>query len=323
MISVIIPVYNVENYLRQCIDSVLEQTLTNFEIILVDDGSTDASGEICEEYLLRDKRIQTLHQTNQGLSAARNHGLDMAKGEYVTFIDSDDIVSRHYLRSLFNGITSTSAQISMCAYQRFEGEKPEEGNLNNQYIVSGWREKCISLKDDAKYCVACAKLYRASLFQKIRFTDSCRCHEDEDIIYKLYYAANTIAETNAELYYYRITPNSIMNKPFTLQRWTILDILEKRQEFFRNIGDEELAHLTDIMRATAKAKLFLQARRFEIFRELPAEYKMSKRQALHVIHQNCPENNYQWYLSQVYPALLRPYIYLRKIKEKLGILRTG
>ena len=323
MISVIVPVYNVEKYLSQCIDSILQQTFREFELILVDDGSTDNSGNICEEYLSKDARIQVIHQKNQGLSAARNHGLDVAKGEYITFVDSDDALSSYYLESLFRGIKDTGASISMCSFLRFENEQVAEQQCDMKYRTDDWREKCLLLNKSAKYCIVCAKLYCSFLFEKFRFTNGCKCNEDEDIIYKLYYEAKEIAETDDALYFYRITPNSIMNRPYTIDRWTVLDIFDKRRVFYEAIGEKELADLTDKTRNCSMAKLSLRARKDGIYAELPSKYKMSKKQALRVIHQNCPEDNFQWHLAQIYPAMLRPYLYMKKIREKLATLRTG
>ena len=106
LISVIVPVYNVEPYLRQCIDSILNQTYTDFELILVDDGSTDRCPEICDKYKEKDDRVRVLHKTNGGLSDARNHGIDIANGDYITFIDSDDMVSKDYLEVLIQSLKS-------------------------------------------------------------------------------------------------------------------------------------------------------------------------------------------------------------------------
>lgn len=116
LISVIIPVYNVEKYLCKCIDSTLAQTYTNIEIMLIDDGSTDNSGKICDEYVLKDARIKVIHQPNAGVSAARNAGLDLAKGEYVCFVDADDTVKEEYIYSLFSPIGNKRCDIAMCGY---------------------------------------------------------------------------------------------------------------------------------------------------------------------------------------------------------------
>ncbi|MFA6343015.1 MAG: glycosyltransferase family 2 protein, partial [Fibrobacteraceae bacterium] len=119
LISVIIPVYNGESYLRQCIESIQGQTYAPLEIILVDDGSTDGSGKLCDEYGNADSRIQVIHQNNQGLSGARNRGLRQCSGEYIAFVDGDDAVSEDYLEFLWTQIHLTGADISCCGFHRF------------------------------------------------------------------------------------------------------------------------------------------------------------------------------------------------------------
>ena len=120
MISVIVPVYNVEKYLRQCLDSVLAQTYRELEIILVDDGSTDGSGAICDEYATRDSRIKVVHQQNGGLSSARNAGLDLATGEYVAFVDSDDYIHETMLELLYQALVENNADTVICNFERVD-----------------------------------------------------------------------------------------------------------------------------------------------------------------------------------------------------------
>ena len=114
LISVIVPVYNVEEYLTQCIESIINQTYTNLEIILVDDGSTDQSGKICDEYAIKDDRIQVIHKENRGVGSARNVGLDTSKGEYVSFVDSDDYVDKNYIKILLKQMLEHNVQVSIC-----------------------------------------------------------------------------------------------------------------------------------------------------------------------------------------------------------------
>lgn len=125
LISVIVPVYKVETYLPACVDSILSQTFSDFELILVDDGSPDACGAMCDGYAREDSRIRVIHQKNGGLSAARNAGLDIAKGEYVTFVDSDDVIMRDYLRELYLAIIKNDAEVACCKFQNFEDDKPD------------------------------------------------------------------------------------------------------------------------------------------------------------------------------------------------------
>lgn len=132
LISVIIPVYNVEKYLSRCIDSVMEQTYKYLQVILIDDGSTDCSGQICENYAAKDVRIHVIHQKNQGVSAARNKGLDTAKGEYVTFVDSDDFISKDMIERLYDGLIKLEVSYIGCGYNHID----ENGNILGSYAVN-------------------------------------------------------------------------------------------------------------------------------------------------------------------------------------------
>ncbi|MEI7668283.1 MAG: glycosyltransferase family A protein, partial [Erysipelotrichaceae bacterium] len=122
LISVIVPVYNVEKYIDRCVSSILNQTYKNLDIILVDDGSQDKSGQICDEYALKDNRIKVLHKSNGGLSDARNKGIELSKGEYISFVDSDDTISNNFIDKLYNLCVNYSSDISMCYFKQFTSE---------------------------------------------------------------------------------------------------------------------------------------------------------------------------------------------------------
>lgn len=143
LISIIVPVYNVEPYLEQCIDSILNQSFRDFELILVDDGSPDRCGEICDRYAAADDRIRVIHQKNGGVSAARNAGMEVSKGKYIVFVDSDDMVHPLYLEHLYKAIQKHNADISMCWFSRFEKNPTYDENqaYAEKRILSG-REAC-------------------------------------------------------------------------------------------------------------------------------------------------------------------------------------
>ena len=151
LISLIIPVHNVEKYLYECIESVICQTYTNLEIILIDDGSKDKSGEICEEYGKKDNRIIVIHQENGGVSSARNIGLEVAKGKYISFVDSDDYIEKTFIEELYKKIKENDAQISMCGLNKIDDNNEILGTygyskdfidgrelLENKYIQDGY-----------------------------------------------------------------------------------------------------------------------------------------------------------------------------------------
>ena len=135
LISVIVPVYKVENYLRECLDSIINQTYKNLEIILVDDGSPDKSGEICDEYALKDSRITVYHTENKGQAHARNYGLDRCRGDYITFIDSDDIVKNSYVEKLFALLKYYDSDMSACSVERFSNLHEGGGGNRKQNIL--------------------------------------------------------------------------------------------------------------------------------------------------------------------------------------------
>ena len=208
-ISIIIPVYNAENYLRRCIDSVLSQSFTDFELILVDDGSKDKSPQICDEYASQDTRVRVIHKANGGVSAARNDGLDIAKGEYITFIDSDDWVEREYLETLSNyrdydivffshRLIYEDGYISEFLFEAKEGDKQ-----NIWEIVASLRKNAVGSNF---YGYTWNKMFRRDIIEKykIRFIEGLRISEDE--VYTLDYCthAKSIKVLPLCLYNYRI-----------------------------------------------------------------------------------------------------------------------
>ena len=244
MLSIVVPVYNVEKYLANCIESIIKQTYKTFELILVNDGSTDSSLNICEEYLRKDDRIKIINKENGGLSSARNAGIDIAKGTYIGFVDSDDWIDNNMFYIFMDIATNNKADIAQCEYKRVVDTTNEifinndcnvkvfssTEALNNQYN----NELGVST------VVAWSKIYKKELFDDLRFPLG-KYHEDEFTTYKLLYKANRIVYTSNQLYYYRDTPNSIMNASYNKKRLDILSALDERQSFLENVvKDEEL-----------------------------------------------------------------------------------
>ena len=180
VVSVIVPVYKVEPYLRRCVDSILNQSFQDFELILVDDGSPDSCGAICDEYAARDSRIHVIHQENKGLSGARNTGIDHANGEYLAFVDSDDKWSPYFLESLYKALKEHDADISQCRWEYMHGDEIKEAyNPNAKCECFTGREMLSNLyiQTGAYYVVAWNKLYKKELFEEIRYQEG-RIHED-------------------------------------------------------------------------------------------------------------------------------------------------
>lgn len=243
LVSIIVPVYNVAPYLGECLDSIVGQTYGNLEIIVVDDGSTDGSGSLCDEYAKRDGRIRVIHQPNRGLSAARNAGLDTAKGDYISFVDSDDAVSPVFIEALL----SAGADVAQCASCRslvefrrvglhpvFDGLSNLEASERMQFDSTG----------DAT--VVWNKLYCRRLFEGIRFPEG-KQHEDEFVTYKVLWNAHWVAVTGVPLYYYRQRTTSTMGVGFGHKSLDAIEALGQRAAFYRQNGNERLAMMTEIV----------------------------------------------------------------------------
>lgn len=171
-ITLIIPIYNVEPYLRTCVDSVLAQTYTNLEIFLVDDGSPDRSGEICDEYARSDARIRVIHKENGGLSDARNVAMDAATGTYITFIDSDDWVSASYIENLYGAISRDDAELAISGFENaftLGKTRPADNHLQGYYCLTPIECLRRLLYQDGIDTMAWGKLYRRELFDSLRF----------------------------------------------------------------------------------------------------------------------------------------------------------
>lgn len=230
-VSIIVPIYNVEPYLRQCVDSILGQTFRDFELILVDDGSPDGCPAICDEYAEKDPRVRVIHKENGGLSSARNAGLDIAQGEYIAFVDSDDWVQPGYLERLLDAIQNNGADMAMCGVEKFwpEESRAEQFPLSNQILAYG--ESVSLLVSSAWYhAVAWNKLYSKRLFDKLRFPDGY-LHEDEAIFHHIIHQCNQVAMIEDVLYHYRQTAGSIMHQVYRIQRSDKLTAMADRIAF--------------------------------------------------------------------------------------------
>ena len=202
-ISVIVPIYNVEKYLKRCLDSIINQTYKNLEIILVDDGSIDSSGAICDEYGIKEKRIIVIHKKNGGLSDARNEGIKKASGKYIAFIDSDDYINEQMLEILMKNLRKYKADISICAFEKVYDETKIVKKNNNNITCYNKKE---SLKELLNYNKkisnhAWNKLYKIELFKNICYPKD-RAFEDIGTTYKLFDMSNTIVYSDFVGYYY-------------------------------------------------------------------------------------------------------------------------
>lgn len=217
LISVIVPCYNVEQYLPKCVDSILSQTYTNLEIFLVDDGSPDNCGRICDEYAMKDNRIKVIHKKNGGLSDARNVAIDVAKGEYVTFVDSDDYVASDYVETLYKLIVENSSQMSITWHTTFyEGTEPECQNIYaGEVKVLGCEDALISMFYQKDFDnAAWAKMYHRSLFADgIRYPKGW-LFEDLPTTYRLMMKCSRVAFSRKMTYFYLLRKTSIEGAAF-------------------------------------------------------------------------------------------------------------
>lgn len=231
LISVIVPVYNVDKYLKRCLDSIISQTYKNLEIILVDDGSTDTSGEICDEYAKLDGRIKAIHKENGGLSSARNAGLDIMTGEYVTFVDSDDYVSNDYVNLMYSQICKHNADIAVVSFKMFfDGDCECIYDDVPTITVYNQKNAIRELLHIAKIKQsAWGKLYCSELYKTIRFPYG-KLYEDLAVIYKIMLKANKTVYIDAPLYQYYIRENSIMQSDFSTKQYVEVEFIEESMQ---------------------------------------------------------------------------------------------
>ena len=239
-VSIIVPCYNVEKYLSNCINSIINQSYKQWELILVNDGSQDGSGKICDDAAKIDNRIKVIHKPNGGLSSARNVGLDIMTGEYVSFLDSDDFWHKDYLKNLMRFINEENADIAQCNFIR--GIDTTFPKIDKNIKVSYYNNHSIFIKEAAKI-IMCCKIYKASLFEDIRMPVGL-INEDDWTTWKLYYKAKKIAVTNQPLYYYTINPNSIMGTNRKKTDLKYFGAYEERINFFLEKKEEDLEHIS-------------------------------------------------------------------------------
>lgn len=250
LISVVVPIYNVEKYISRCINSIINQTYKNLEIILVDDGSTDKCPLICDNYLNFDKRIKVIHKNNGGLSDARNSGIEIAQGEYIIFIDSDDYVDNKMIEILYKTIKNENCDIAICNYYMVDEislKKKSISKLKEKVRIVYGKEKFDYLYNEYKMLsvVAWNKLYKKEIFKDIRYPLG-KLNEDEYIICDILSKANRIAFIKDSLYYYVQRSNSIIHS-FNMKRFDILDSIKDRAIFFKNNGDVENCMSTKLL----------------------------------------------------------------------------
>ena len=241
IVSVIVPIYKVEKFLYQCVKTILQQSYENLEIILVDDGSPDNCGKICDEFATQDHRIKVIHKQNGGLSDARNVGIDVATGGYITFIDSDDYIMTDMIESLMSIIVDKNTDIAQCAYIRCQadcfGSIKQGLSQSNKITVYSESKMSAYVKENVISTASWGKIYKRSLFDGIRFPIG-RLHEDVFTTYKLIHEAGSVAVTDYVGYVYRINENSITTSEFSPKKLdSIYGEIERAEFIGKNYPD--------------------------------------------------------------------------------------
>lgn len=259
MVSIIVPVYNIKEYLPACVKSLTEQTCRELEILLVDDGSTDGSGALCDRF--QDPRIRVIHKENGGLSSARNAGLEAVTGEWILFVDGDDYLIPDAVERLLTAATTETDMIQF-AYR----EVPEDGWLPDTQPTD--TQLCTTLPDFLRQLYAlggigasaCTKLFSRRLFSELRFREGI-LHEDEELMTRLLPQCGQVLYTGWELYGYRIRPGSIVHSRFKPARMDVFPIMEQRLTLLQQLQLQDLVDTTRQRLFVNCTMLYCQARK--------------------------------------------------------------
>lgn len=269
-ISVIVPVYKVEPYLSRCLDSIINQTYRNLEIILVDDGSPDRCGEICDEYARQDSRIRVIHKSNGGLSDARNHGIDVATGDYIAFVDSDDYIATDMYEKMLARLEFDNSDMVVCNYYRFdEGSvPPEHGYINLPDRVLSKDEAFHFYQEiGGDYVSACTKLYKRDIFSTLRYPCGKK-YEDTFVIHEVLHRCTRISHMSDPFYFYVMRQGSILHSTFGLKDLDIGEAFINQYHFakrmnrqdFRNYCCNKLSYRFEDWKPKVKGDKLLQKR---------------------------------------------------------------
>ena len=325
MITIVVPVYKVEKYLKRCVISILNQTYTDFELLLVDDGSPDNCGKMCDEYANKDSRIFVIHQKNGGLSAARNTGLnwfyEQKRSDYITFVDSDDWLHPEYLKVLINGITKNNVKISVCNYKRLTSKNSHEGydNFDNFNFELIYPEDFL-VNHSWQYNYAWGKLYHKSVFENIRYPIG-KIFEDTFTTYKVLHKCEKIAYTELQLYYYFQNDQGISHSPWKPSELVIFDAMQEQLNFYKEKG---------LQKAYDKEfELFVHHHAYQIVRikenkndlkKNKATLKEIKKTLRNYLKENKDKfnvHNMTYSYEAAYPIFMKLYALASKTKAKL------
>lgn len=289
LISVIVPVYNVERYLEKCVMSIVRQTYRNLEIILVDDGSTDNSPALCDELAKKDDRIVVIHKENGGLSSARNAGIDVARGDLIGFVDSDDYIDPEMYEKMHRALTSEGADLCICGYQKVDeqGEPLSKSIavLKDEVLT---KEECFARLFDNNgwlYVIAPTKLYERSLLDGLRF-EKGMLHEDEFFVHHLFGRVTRAVTISDRLYFYLERSGSIMNSISAKNHLCTVDAFYDRYLFFKARGYQDFAKKA-LLSAYGRLLNFIRANTAGYEEQLRQRYKTVMRSLLFYSPMRC------------------------------------
>ncbi len=319
-ISVIISIYNAEAYLDRCLESLRQQTYSDFEALLVNDGSTDGSGALCDRWAAEDPRFRVFHQENTGQAIARNRMLDKAQGEYIAFLDSDDYLHPRSYEILLDNLLTHNAKISIGGLRIVTGYLPSV--ILKDWSVTVWGGKsflryCLLNDVKDKSWVLWDKIFHKSCFDGIRMPEG-RIYEDNAVVYKILYQADRVADCDAPLYSYFQNPEGTVLRPFTLKHLDWLTVLEEMIRFFEEQGEEELLQKTNKSYLFALAELHKKTRK--AFGRCP-EDKILKRKLLQQYQTERKKyaitiQSHPWLYNELYPLYACFYWTWRGLKGR-------
>ncbi len=317
MVSIIVPVYNISEYLPVCVESLRKQTYTDVEIILVDDGSADGSGALCDEYALKDSRIRVVHKENGGLSSARNAGLDIAAGEWILFVDGDDYLVPDAVTLLLEVASChPDADFVHFLYQETDGSWQPGEQTANITVRTQAPEFFQYLYDMGGVAAsACTKLFNKALFKDLRFKDGIR-HEDEELMTRLLVKCRKAVYTDLSLYGYVMRSGSIVHSDFTWDAMVIFSIMNARIHTLQQLGCDDLVIQTQCRLFQTAVWQYCQARKSDhrleaaILKVLIQQKAEIKKLPLHgqyrILHR----------LAGITPAAIGLYYHIRRFTGK-------
>lgn len=324
VVSIIVPIYNVKNYMEKCVDSLINQTYKNLEIILVDDGSSDGSEILCDEYSAKDKRVKVIHKKNGGLSSARNAGLDKCTGQYVMFVDGDDYLSIYAAEVLIKWMDKFKVDIIQFQYKEIYEEYKESTEQTSEQLLrklpyvlektEDFFQKLYELGGVA--ASSCSKFYRADVFKELRFREGIQ-HEDEYMITRVLQRADKIAYSGAELYYYVMRNGSIIKSDFNPKKMDLIFVLDDRIRELKKINNKMLLKTAYERYFCRLIYLYCSAKR----NGFKQEEKLIKKKVKGIARQESLSlsgtNRYIYKLLRLNMPALQMYYRLRRIMNKI------